>query len=428
MIGPMTPLAGLQVVEVALGVSAVGAGMASSLPGSLVRDLGADVVRVRSRRRPTLDAGVEFARGWDRGKEIVEVDDADPARAGSVITALAEAADVLFVAGREDLAERVGLRAWDLARSNPRLVVARIRPGHNALGVMADLELLVAARSGLLTQIRGHRPGPAFADLTVASAGAGLSAAVGALACLVEREATGLGGWVETSLYDGLQAILPMIIGRVEHHSPSTTLLWKDQGPAEALSYRCADGEYLQLWFGAKGAYDAFLEHMGDPPSEKGYNADLISGAMVKRGERWAARFATRDRDWWIADLAGQNFRCEPVWRPGEALHDPHVIQAGLSVSHHDPERGPMTVLGPVVRVTPAGDGEPQPGPRDGRLLGGVHVLDLSAYLAGPIMPLVLAELGADVVKVEPLTGDVHRNMEPMFAAGQRGSAPWPST
>src|SRR6266704_4724124 len=146
MIGPMTPLAGLQVVEVALGVSAVGAGLASSLPGSLVRDLGADVVRVRSRRRPTLDAGVEFARGWDRGKEIVEVDDADPARAGSVITALAEAADVLFVAGREDLAERVGLRAWDLARSNPRLVVARIRPGHNALGVMADLELLVAAR------------------------------------------------------------------------------------------------------------------------------------------------------------------------------------------------------------------------------------------------------------------------------------------
>ncbi len=428
MIRPMTPLAGLRAVEVALGVSAVGAGLASSLPGSLLRDLGADVIRVQSRRRPTLDAGVEFARVWDRGKEIVEVDDSDPARAVAVITALARAADVLFVAGREDLAERSGLRAWDLARSNPRLVVVRIRPSHNAMGLIGDLELLVQARSGLLTQITGHRPGPAFGDLTVASAGAGLSAAVGALACLVEREATGLGGWVETSLYDGLQAILPMIIGRVEHHSPSTTLLWKDQGPAEALSYRCADGEYLQLWFGAKGAYDAFLEHMGDPPSEKGYNADLISGAMVKRGERWAARFATRDRDWWIADLAGQNFRCEPVWRPGEALHDPHVIQAGLSVSHHDPERGPMTVLGPVVRVTPAGDGEPQPGPRDGRLLGGVHVLDLSAYLAGPIMPLVLAELGADVVKVEPLTGDVHRNMEPMFAAGQRGSAPWPST
>ena len=43
-----------------------------------------------------------------------------------------------------------------------------------------------------------------------------------------------------------------------------------------------------------------------------------------------------------------------------------------------------------------------------------------SGDLAGPIAALVLAELGADVVKVEPPTGDAHRTMEPMFAAGQR--------
>jgi crotonobetainyl-CoA:carnitine CoA-transferase CaiB-like acyl-CoA transferase len=256
--------------------------------------------------------------------------------------------------------------------------------------------------------------------LAVASIGAGLSAAAGALARPYEREATGLGGWVETSPYDGIQAVLPMIIGRVEYHSPSTTLLWKEQGPAEALSYRCADGGYLQLWFGAKGAYEAFLEHMGDPPSERGYNAELMSGAMAERGARWAARFATRDRYWWPEGLAGRKFRCEPVWRPGEALRDPHVVQAGLSVTRRDPEHGTMTVLGQVVRVTSAGAGEPLPGLREASLLSGVRVLDLSAYLAGPVAPLVLAELGADVVKVEPLSGDVPRAIEPMFAAGQR--------
>ena len=37
------PLAGLRVVEVAVGMSAVGVGMAASLPGALLRDLGADV-------------------------------------------------------------------------------------------------------------------------------------------------------------------------------------------------------------------------------------------------------------------------------------------------------------------------------------------------------------------------------------------------
>jgi crotonobetainyl-CoA:carnitine CoA-transferase CaiB-like acyl-CoA transferase len=413
------PLHGVRVVEVSLGTSAVGAGPAGCLPGALLRDLGAEVLAVRSRNRSTLDAGVEFARVWNRGKQLVEVDPADPAAVTRRVTALAAGADVVFLTGAEELVERAGLSTAALTRAFPRLAVSRVRPAYHAAGAIGDLELLVAARSGLLTQIRAHRPGPAFADLPIAAAGAALSATVGALAILYERESTGVGGWSETSLYDGLQAILPMIVGSVEHHSPATTLLWRKQGPAEALSYRCADGEHLQLWFGAKGAYQAFLQHMGDPPSENGYNADLMSGAMVERGARWAAKFATRERDWWIDNLSGHSFRCEPVWRAGEALRDPHVREIGLSVEHRDPELGPLRALGPVLRVQAAGAGAPVAG-RGGRLLSDVRVADLSAYLAGPVAPLILAELGADVVKVEPTTGDAHRAMEPMFAAGQR--------
>lgn len=424
----MAPLQGIRVVEVALGVSTVGAGLAASLPGSLLRDFGAEVVRVQSAQCSTLDEGVEFARVWDRGKEVLDVDDDDPRRAAETIIAHARDADVLFLAGSERLIEQAGLHYRKLARVNPRLFAVRIRPSYNSLGAVPDLELLVQARSGVPTQIRAHRAGPAFGDLAIGSAGAGLSATVGALAGLYARESSGLGGWAETSLYDGIQAILPMISGRVEHHSPSTTLLWKNQGPAEALCYQCADGGYIQLWFGAKGAYEEFLEHMGEPPSEAGYNADTMSGAMVERGKRWAERFATRERAWWLADLAGHNFRCEPAWLPGEALRDPHLREVGLSVDYQSAERGPMTVLGPVVTVTPFGSGgddgrSPQPAgsARGSGPLSDVRVLDLSAYLAGPIGPLILAELGADIVKVEPVTGDVHRNVEPMFAAGQRG-------
>lgn len=414
------PLSGYRVVEAAAGVSVVGAGLASSLPGRLLCDLGAEVARVESAVSPSLDAGVEFALAWDRGKEIVRVGDDELV---PTVTALAREADVLFVMGAEQALEGRGLGVGDLARANPGLVDVRIRPSYTAAGASPDLELLVTARAGLLTQIRGHRPGPKCNDLAVASAGAGLAATVGALACLYEREATGRGGWVETSLYDGLLALLPMIIGRVEHPSPSTVLLWENQGPAESLSYRCADGEYIQLWFGAKGAYEEFLEHMGDPPSEAGYTADLVSGAMAERNVAWARRFAERERAWWLRDLAGKGFRCEPVWRPGEALRDDHVRAVGLTREVEAPRRGPITVLGPVASVVPTAPGPVAtegPGAGAGRLLSDVRVLDLSAYLAGPIAPLVLAELGADVVKVEPPTGDAHRSMEPMFAAGQR--------
>ena len=425
----MAPLQGIRVLEVSLGLSAVGAGLAISLPGSLLRDFGAEVARVQSARRSTLDAGVQFGRAWNRGKDVLDLcDDDEPERVAEAVVARARDCDVLFLAGRERLIEQAGLQYRRLAQVNPRLIVVRVRPGYNSLGVLPDLELLVQARAGVSTQILAHRPGPAFGDLSAGSAGAGLSAAVGALAGLYNREATGLGGWAETSLYEGLQAILPMITGRVEHHSPSTTLLWKNQGPAEALCYQCADGEYIQLWFGAKGAYEEFLEHMGEPPTEAGYNADLAGGVMTERGKRWAERFATRDRAWWLADLAGHNFRCEPALRAGEALRDSHLREIGLSVDHQPAEGEPMTVLGPVVTVTPGGPGgdgkssswPARPAAAAGPLAG-VRVLDLSAYLAGPVGALVLAELGADVVKVEPVTGDVHRNMQPMYAAGQRG-------
>jgi hypothetical protein len=57
----MSPLHGIRVLEVSLGLSAVGAGLAVSLPGSLPRDFGAEVVRVRSGPASTLDQGVKFA-------------------------------------------------------------------------------------------------------------------------------------------------------------------------------------------------------------------------------------------------------------------------------------------------------------------------------------------------------------------------------
>jgi crotonobetainyl-CoA:carnitine CoA-transferase CaiB-like acyl-CoA transferase len=382
-----------------------------------MRDFGAEVVRVGRQHRSTLDAGVEFERVWNRGKELLEVAEPDV----SMISALLSGIDVLLLAGPEESVERFGLGYGVIARHNPRLVGVRIRPGVDALGTIPDYELLAHARSGLLTQFISHREGPAFCDLAVAGAGAGLSAAVGALARLYHREVTGEGGWVETSLHAGMQSILAMIIGRVELPSTSTASLWQGLGPSLALSFRCADGEYIQLWFGAKGAYEAFLEHIKDPPSEAGYSADSFSGVIGERSLKWADLFATRERDWWIEDLAGNDFRCEPVLRPGQILADPHLRRIGLSIDVEDPGRGPITVLGPLGRVAPAGARGPHPAPSDGSFLSGVRVLDLSAYLAGPVAPQIVAELGADVIKVEPVSGDVHRGVEPMFAAGQRG-------
>jgi len=53
--------------------------------------------------------------------------------------------------------------------------------------------------------------------------------------------------------------------------------------------------------------------------------------------------------------------------------------------------------------------------------LEGLRVVDFGMYLAGPIAPMMLADLGADVIKVEPPTGDQMRFVERTFSGCQRG-------
>src|SRR5580704_7262030 len=64
-----------------------------------------------------------------------------------------------------------------------------------------------------------------------------------------------------------------------------------------------------------------------------------------------------------------------------------------------------------------SGGDAPPPGRRLS-LLSGVRVLDLTRFLAGPFASMVLADLGASVLKVEPLTGDTTRVINPYFFGG----------
>ena len=47
--------------------------------------------------------------------------------------------------------------------------------------------------------------------------------------------------------------------------------------------------------------------------------------------------------------------------------------------------------------------------------LAGIRVLEVSGFLAGPLLGLHLANLGAEVIKVEPVTGDQNREFAPFL-------------
>ena len=55
--------------------------------------------------------------------------------------------------------------------------------------------------------------------------------------------------------------------------------------------------------------------------------------------------------------------------------------------------------------------------------LAGLRVLDYAQYVAGPFAAMMLADLGAEVIKVEPPNGDAWRHYEPMTPDGGHGSS-----
>ncbi|SEG83873.1 Crotonobetainyl-CoA:carnitine CoA-transferase CaiB [Thermomonospora echinospora] len=417
---PDPPCGGLSVVEVAAGTSELGLGLAGGVPGMLLGDLGADVVRVVGARPVPLDADVPWGRAWHRDKRIVATDDRDE------ICELLRGADVALVYGPEELVERRGLGHRELAETNPGLVYARCRPSRTAKGTIADYGLLVEAAAGFCTQLAGHRPGPIFVDVRAPGVGTASLLTVSVLGLLRRRALTGAGGWAETCLYDGMLATLGCMIGRSERAAPEIEGYWEKGSTFPNFLYRCADGELIQVWFGGKGMYASLIEVLGDEPSDEGYYTDQMTGRLGVRAKRWVSLFARRPRDAWIRELRAAEVACEPVLGPGEALADPHLTEIGLAVPRTDAGHRDV-VLGSPISVTPL-PGAPPPGRSSGKpagrgpgLLSGVKVADFSAFVAGPLAAEVLADLGADVVKVEPPEGEAMRAAAYAVAACQRG-------
>jgi crotonobetainyl-CoA:carnitine CoA-transferase CaiB-like acyl-CoA transferase len=258
----------------------------------------------------------------------------------------------------------------------------------------------------------------------------GVWAAACAVAALVEREGSGLGQRVTVGglhgamvasaaalTFDGAAPTPPAPTGRRPGGSGGAVPFYR--------TYRCADGEWLFLAALTPRfttiAFDVLgVAHLLEEPGRAAMLAPPRSDEAIAE---IAAVFATRPRDEWLALLHDAGCPAGPLLDRDDWLDHPQLAAIGMRV-----DRDGMVLPGNPIHLTPAapaGAGAARPlAPRTGGPLAGVRVLDLGAIIAGPFGASLLAELGADVVKVEPLAGDSFRG--PGFAAynkGQRGIA-----
>jgi crotonobetainyl-CoA:carnitine CoA-transferase CaiB-like acyl-CoA transferase len=366
------PLAGLHVLD----LSRVLAGPYAAM---LLGDLGAEVVKVerpgagddtRHWGPPFVPAGdgVEstYFLSANRGKQSVAVDLKDPAEA-PFVAALVRWADVLVENFRPGVMDRLGLADGRLAELNPRLIRLAIS-GFGDDGPDADrvgYDQILQAEGGMMSLTGTQDSRAVKVGVPVADVSAGLFGVIGVLGALVERERSGLGQRVSTSLLAGqigihtFQATRYLIAGQVPglsgNHHPTV---------APYGVFEAADGP-LVIAVGNEDIWRRFAPLAGLDPADSRFASNALRLAnLAELHQVLGGRLAARTMANWLERLRAAGVPAGEL-KTLDRVYESEQARAGHLVWEVDhPRLGRIRLPGNPVRYsrTPLSPGLPPPG------------------------------------------------------------------
>ncbi|MBV8136916.1 MAG: CoA transferase, partial [Deltaproteobacteria bacterium] len=343
-------------------------------------------------------------------------------------------------------------------RLNPHAIAVNVPP-LGGRGELADFDAnddLVAAYSGITGSQWARSANPVALVFPAASYAAGAMAAMAAVASLFARRDEAAGEAIEVSLLAGAFSLQT---GGIIRHEKMTTLYHGPQDPLGPIPcyrlFQAGDGRYLFAACGNSTFWGKFTLALERP--------DLVADPRFENAPwgippaHWQALkdiiepiIRTKPRAEWLKILRDHDVPCAPVltrqefidWEQTVALEmrqeiqDPTLgasVQLGLPFFLHDTPgkiSGPAPARGdertalkwiaaphhPAQSSSAAARRPPARGPLDG-----IVVLDFASYIAGSYGPMILAQLGATVIKVESLEGDSFRHFGFGFLGWNQG-------
>jgi len=425
-------LEGVRVLDLTIGP--VG-GMAMTV----LADFGCEVLRLRtSDHFDHLPA----APMWRRGTAAIKL---DIQQEHERFHALCASADVLVVNWRPVTRKAATLDVHALRRSYPHLVICSVT-SFGADDPRSDLpgyEHVVAAATGRMMCFTGcpDRDGPAFSALQVGIHACTQSVVSGVLAALIARQRHHQGSLVETSLLQGFLAYEQGAMLGEQFRSRLGAVVdgvagSAAQAPLPSLHYlptQAADGRWVQLGNLLPHLFDNFLvaTELVDILADPDYDTSQMNLPEAKREhfrdlmfQRMQEKTAAQWMDVFIDNgsvVAGMVQSTQAALEDVDMLANGHVIGLGGGLQIGPLARLSQTPAKPRYGVVNGEDlalawaASPRPvvsyKPNDRLPLAGLRVVEIATIIAAPFGASLLAELGADVIKVEPIEGDPYRGL-----------------
>jgi crotonobetainyl-CoA:carnitine CoA-transferase CaiB-like acyl-CoA transferase len=320
-------------------------------------DWGAKVIKVEALGEEMFGGreGSDF-QNLHRNKRSIALNLKEPA-GRDVLMKLVAKADVVVENFRPDVKHKLGIDYETLRKINPRLVYGSVS-GFGQDGPYAKrpgFDQIAQGMGGLMSITGLPGQGPVRVGIPVADLGAGLYCALGILTALLEREVSGEGQWVQTSLLQAQIALLDFQAARwlVEGEVPGQA---GNDHPTSIPTgmFATADGN-INIAVAGQPMWRKFCEVLG--ASEWASDQRFQSGGGRSKNRAAlnpliADKLAKRSSAEWVALLNGAGIPCGPIYSVDQVFADPQVQHLGMAQAVKHRERGQMRLVGQPIKMS----------------------------------------------------------------------------
>ena len=310
----------------------------------MLADFGADVIRIEP--PPGVDPNDAMFAARRRGGDFQNLNrnkrglvlNLKKEEGRQVLYRLVKDADVVLENWRPDAKQRLGLDYETLHAINPRIILASIS-GYGQDGPYVDrpaFDQIVQGMGGLMSVTGFKESGPVRAGLAVANSSAGLYAALGIMTALLEREVSGMGQWVQTSLLHSQIAMMDFQAARYLVEGDAPVQEGNDHPTAAPMGlYHAVDGA-LNLGVAGEAQWQKFCTAVGH--AEWAERPEFRRNADRVRHRQELSRlvqsvFATNTVAHWVELLNRADVPVGPVYSVKEMFEDEQVKYSGVVTS-----------------------------------------------------------------------------------------------